>query len=285
MVKKLYKNGFKRALTFSFDDGTAQDMRLVDILNKYSLKATFNLMGGKCNNGCFRIAEGDYVTWDGSKELKNIYKGHEIASHTYTHPHLPELTTEEIDFQIGEDVKALSLAFDTPIYGFVAPFGKFDERVTETVKKYGLKYCRSTEKCYDFSLPEDFYSWKPAPHFAYYSTEEGKQMIKDFFACENEMPLFDIWGHSFELNLYNEKEDEKFSGIRDRFTYFDNLCKTLSGNDDTWYATNIEIYDYVTAMRKAKVSDTYIDNPTDTELYFNVNGTLIIAPPRSRFGF
>ncbi len=285
MVKKLYKNGFSRALTFSFDDGQPQDMRLIETLNKYSLKATFNLMGGDCKNGCFRIKNEDCVLWDGSNELLKVYKGHEIASHSYTHPHLQDLTDDEVKREIDEDVKALNLAFKTDVRGFAAPFGQYDERVIKQLKESGIVYCRSTVKNYDFSLPEDFYNWHPAPHFSYYSSDEGRQMIKDFFACQNELPLFYIWGHSYELNLFVEKTNNRFNGIKDRWTYFDNLCASLSHNDDTWYATNIEICDYITAMRNAIIGENFIDNPTDTELYFLFNGSLIIAPPRSRFGF
>ena len=36
-------NNKNKAVTFSFDDGVTQDKRLVEILNKYNLKATFNL--------------------------------------------------------------------------------------------------------------------------------------------------------------------------------------------------------------------------------------------------
>ena len=39
-------NGFygkTKAVTFSFDDGVTQDVRLIGILDRYGLKATFNL--------------------------------------------------------------------------------------------------------------------------------------------------------------------------------------------------------------------------------------------------
>ena len=32
-----------KAITFSYDDGVTQDIRLVELLNKYNLKSTFNL--------------------------------------------------------------------------------------------------------------------------------------------------------------------------------------------------------------------------------------------------
>ena len=36
-------NGKNKAITFSYDDGVTQDKRLIDIFNKYNLKATFNI--------------------------------------------------------------------------------------------------------------------------------------------------------------------------------------------------------------------------------------------------
>ncbi|MBO4732880.1 MAG: hypothetical protein J5662_00230 [Clostridia bacterium] len=33
----------RKAVTFSFDDGVSQDIRMIELLDKYGLKATFNL--------------------------------------------------------------------------------------------------------------------------------------------------------------------------------------------------------------------------------------------------
>jgi peptidoglycan/xylan/chitin deacetylase (PgdA/CDA1 family) len=40
-------NGKKKALTFSYDDGVLQDIRLIELFNKYGMKATFNLNSEK----------------------------------------------------------------------------------------------------------------------------------------------------------------------------------------------------------------------------------------------
>ena len=40
-------NGKKKAFTLSFDDGIMQDARAIEILDKYGLKATFNLNSGR----------------------------------------------------------------------------------------------------------------------------------------------------------------------------------------------------------------------------------------------
>ena len=60
-----------RAVTFSYDDGQIFDRRLVDIFNKYNLKATFHLNSGTLDT------EGIIKT----QELKSLYQGHEIACH------------------------------------------------------------------------------------------------------------------------------------------------------------------------------------------------------------
>ena len=42
-------NGKNKAVTFSYDDGTEHDIRLVEIFNRYGMKCTFNLNSGLMN--------------------------------------------------------------------------------------------------------------------------------------------------------------------------------------------------------------------------------------------
>ena len=44
-------NGKMKALTFSFDDAVTQDIRFVELLNKYGMKCTFNLHSGRFGQG------------------------------------------------------------------------------------------------------------------------------------------------------------------------------------------------------------------------------------------
>lgn len=41
-----FPEGRKKAVTLSYDDGVEQDMRLVEVMEKYGLKGTFNLNSG-----------------------------------------------------------------------------------------------------------------------------------------------------------------------------------------------------------------------------------------------
>ena len=52
----VYPGGLKRIVTFSFDDGSQNDVRLISLFDKYRLKATFHLNGknyiGKTEDEC-----------------------------------------------------------------------------------------------------------------------------------------------------------------------------------------------------------------------------------------
>lgn len=72
----------RKLLTFSFDDGNTDDIRLVEILNRYGLKATFNLCSGLPDSSQYWIYEGKKEVRNiNFCESKNLYDGHEIASH------------------------------------------------------------------------------------------------------------------------------------------------------------------------------------------------------------
>ena len=88
-------DGKMKAVTFSYDDGVLQDKRLIEILNKYGLKCTFNL-----NSGFFGKAGSlirDDVTVAHCKplarEVHDIYEGHEIVPLQFLKFMLPDPAT------------------------------------------------------------------------------------------------------------------------------------------------------------------------------------------------
>ena len=149
-------NGKNKAVTFSFDDGVTQDRRLVEIFNKYGLKATFNL-----NSELFDH-KNSYV-WNGiltphntisASEVKGLYEGHEVAAHTLTHPNLTTLDEEEIIYQVEKDRENLSALCGYEVVGMAYPCGGVnnDERVANIIRENtGIKYARTitfTQLCF-----------------------------------------------------------------------------------------------------------------------------------------
>ena len=87
-----YPGAKRRALTFSYDDGRVEDRRLVEIFNTYGMKGTFHL----------NSANFDRVNFLARDEVAALYRGHEIASHGFTHPWMERLPTESFAFEVLE---------------------------------------------------------------------------------------------------------------------------------------------------------------------------------------
>ena len=230
----MWKNKMK-ALTFSYDDGVRQDMRLIEILNKYGLKCTFNLNSELLGKENSLIRDGVEIRHDkvAAKDVRAIYSGHEVAAHTLTHPTLTKVAEPaEIVRQVEEDRIRLSELVGYEIVGFAYPGGgvNFNSQIAELIKNNtGVKYARTTVSTHNFELQSDLFEFKPT---AYHHTEFDKlfELGERFLEMKPETPqCFYIWGHSYEFDIRNEW---------DRFEEF---CKMMSGNDDIFYGTNRDI--------------------------------------------
>lgn len=285
MIIKLYKDFRKKALTFSFDDGSSEDTRLLSMLNDYNLKATFNISSKKCNNPSFVITDGNISYWENSDEFRQSFSNHEIATHSLTHFKPSEADEITCDSEVREDIANLEEIAGYRIRGCAAPFGDCSDKFLNSLKKYGIAYNRTTSSTFDFSLPEDFLLWNPTAHFSFCADPEKKSLTEQFLNSKKELACFFIWGHSFELSRLACNR-ERWHDEKHRWQVFKNeVFEKLSGKSEIWYATNIEICDYINALRKAQIEEHSIKNPTDTELFFEINGENISVKPNSEVEF
>ena len=132
----------KKYLVLSFDDGTIYDKRFIELLNKYNIPATLNLNSGLCDfvwyyNDTFPIRRLKL------EECKNMFVGHEIASHTLTHPYLTSLSHDELVYQVNQDVENLEKIFGIKVESFGVPFSYCNEREIDIIKNNTpIKYMR-----------------------------------------------------------------------------------------------------------------------------------------------
>lgn len=225
--------GKMKAVTFSYDDCTMQDVRLVELFNKYGVKATFNvnseLLG--CENELVR--HGVTIRHDKMKaeDIKGIYEGHEVAVHTLTHPYLQDIEDDnEIVRQIEEDRKNLEQLVEYDICGMAYPInGNNSDRVAGIIKnRTAIKYARTTIQTFNFDLQENLYQFNPTVHHTEY--DRLFKLAEEFINLKPDTPkLFYIWGHSFEFDIFNDW---------DKFEEFLNL---ISNRDDIFYGTNREV--------------------------------------------
>lgn len=249
-----------RAVTMSFDDGHFEDRRIVEEFDKWGIKGTFNL-------------DLRYVMEKENKipvqEYAELYKNHEVASHTLTHPHLDSMDDGGVAYEVVKSREMLEELIARPVVGFAYPYGLSERAgMVDCVKKCGVSYARTTNDTRGFSLPTDFMRWNPTCHQAYKGFGE---LVEKFFAPEDTAHpwritprLFYIWGHSYEF--------------RDNWEWFENICQAVGSKENVWYATNIEIYDYITAFKalRRSANGKYIYNPTDKDVFVWVNRKNIV---------
>ena len=190
-----------KIVSLSFDDGTIYDLRFIELLNKYNLKATFNINSGL----------DDFVWFYDERpvrrlilqKFKDIYKGHEVASHSLTHPYFSSLNKEEIIRQVNEDIKNLESTFNIKIEGFAFPFIDQTEENIETVKNN----TNSTYIRYCFLSDDVIHKDKFHIHInALYDDKNIYDKLNKFQNSNNENGLFVIAGHSYEFEMKNDWE-------------------------------------------------------------------------------
>lgn len=223
-----------KSLTFSYDDGVTQDIRLIELFDKYGMKATFNinseLLGkdGEIKGGNGAVTTHNKVLPEKAAE---IYKNHEIAVHTLTHPNLTTLDEAEIIRQVNGDRENLSKICGYDIVGMAYPCGGVnnDDRVAEIIRNNTpIKYSRTITSNYSFDPQDNLLRFNPTVY--HLETDKMFELADEFLAMQPESrKIFYIWGHSYEFDLYN---------LWDKF---EELLKKLAGRDDIFYGTNKEV--------------------------------------------
>ena len=261
-----FPGGKIKAFTMSYDDAVVQDIRLIEIMNKNGLKGTFNI-----NTELFLKEDEKFTTSNPfrrltEKEAVELYRnsGHEVALHTATHPYLEQLTKERICYEIMEDKRRLEKLFGYTIRGLAYPYGSTSDEVIDILKNLGVIYARTVQTTHSFTIP---HNWLRLSATTRNTDPELMDIAEKFVGLVDEFSrpmLFYMWGHSWEFERDNNW---------DRMEQF---AEFIGKREDIWYATNIEIFDYITAYRNLRfnVDMEFVENPTATEVFFLWHGKM-----------
>ncbi len=232
---KTFEEKFK-AITFSFDDGVTQDIRLIEILNKYGLKATFNLNSSYLGMEGELDRNGHIVRHDKNpvNKIAEIYKGHEVAAHTLTHPNLTYVKDDSaVEWQVEQDRKTLSSIVGYDVQCMAYPCGGIncDDRVEKIIRnKTGIRFARTVNSSYSFDVPENLLKYDPTVY--YIETDKLFELGEKFINLKPDKPqVFYIWGHSYEMDAEYISWEE-----------FEKFCKMISGLNDVFYGTNSQVF-------------------------------------------
>lgn len=252
-ITLVFPEGKHKVLTMSYDDGKEADRRLVTLFNQYDLKGSFHL-----NSGLFHT-EGRIP----SHEIADLFKGHEVSAHTYTHPTIERSPKEQLISEIMEDRKQLEQITGYTVRGMSYPNGSYNSLIKSMLPFLGIEYARTVNSTDSFAMPDDFLEWNPTCHHKQNLVEKAKT----FAGLHKTQYLYMmyVWGHSYEFDL------------DDNWEMIEEFCSYIGGRDDIWYATNMEIVDYMNAFRALKFSadSRFVYNPSAQSVWLNVDEEIV----------
>lgn len=220
-------NNKMKAVTFSYDDGITQDIRLIEILNRHGLRATFNLNPALQNEQKTFRKSDITVKHINLADLPKVYADHEVAGHANTHAHLEMLDCSSIRDEIEKSHDTLSQLFGRQIVGMAYPYGTYNEQVVQILREQGVQYARTCVQREDFELSSDLLRLQTTCRHA---NVHLLHLAEQFVNLKPERPqLFYLWGHSYEFDEFRNWE------------LIETFCQMIAGHDDIFYGTNAEV--------------------------------------------
>ena len=244
----------EKFFTISFDDGTEQDRRLIELMEKYGIMGTFNLSSGL-------FGQKSYIRYDGSSGKSaaeidllhpELYVNHfihekedalrvyssqnvEVASHGTHHLVQTELTEQQAEEEITRDFRELSKLFGCKIAGHAFPKGTYNSIVLDALRKNGANYARkvSRGKPADFSFDRGSLLLTPTCR---HTDEFADELLKEFIETPagNSDMAFILWGHSYELD---------YGTPLGCYEHIERLFQTVSCATDVRFVTNRGLFE------------------------------------------
>ena len=258
-----------KALTFSYDDGVAQDARLIEIMQKYGMKATFNLNAGIMGSGR-RLSAHDVLA---------LYadSGMEVAMHGYEHLRPSACINSVVMNEFYRDKLELEQLFGRVMRGGAYAYGDVTETAISVLRELGVSYFRTTDSTGRFDIPANWLRLSATCHHSQNIAALFERFVAPMpeRADRQDARLFYIWGHSYEFD-----NDSNWHIIED-------FGRRAAEHNDIWHATNAEVFDYVAAYNTLifSTAGNAVYNPSALDVYLLANGknVLVKAGESARF--
>jgi len=219
---------FKKYFTLSFDDGVEHDKRVIALMKQYGLYGTFNLNAGLLGYKP-RFANIARIPRD---EIKQVYKGFEVASHGYKHEYLRFLSKRKLEESVTRDILELSELLGYQIKGFAYPYDAYTSRIDPCLRSHDIIYTRRALGKGNFLFPSNPYKYLAT---CWFNAKNVFELIDSFVNAEpvHENLLFMMWGHSYELEYGVRRCPEP---------QLERIFSRIAGHSDIIYCTNIEAF-------------------------------------------
>ncbi len=262
-----FPRGLRKSVVLSFDDGNANDRRLIELLNRYNLRGTFHLNSGLALQGA-----DNYIP---AEDIRALYEGHEVTAHTLTHPDLTQVGADALKREVLDDRRNLEKLTGQEASGFSYPYGSYNQEVIDLLRQNGFLYARTIGQTHSFRLPNDLLQW----HGSGYQSDARYLTHRYLNESHSSLTNLMIWGHSWDMGGSYESGNNWHA--------CEEFLSSLGNHPEVWSATMSELATYIQAIGAANVvpvgpQQTRIDNNGLISLWVRTeNGAAEIKPHAS----
>ncbi|MBQ9325253.1 MAG: polysaccharide deacetylase family protein [Clostridia bacterium] len=157
-------------------------------------------------------------------ELRDVYAGFEIASHTVSHMNMARCSEEERLRQVRDDVTALSGLFGQTVTGFAYPYGAGANVSRSALQAAGIRYARlaTAPSQPSFRFPEDPLAM---PLTCWHIAKKTFPCIEQFLMMKpgDDDLFFLMFAHGYEFD-FGTKESN--------WEKLERICQTVSRQPD-----------------------------------------------------
>ena len=267
-----FPGGLEKALSFTFDDGVTEDIRLAEKMGELGLRGTFNI-----NSGWFGHVVPHCVHMTEEEIRSGLLKDHvEIACHGSLHVDPTRVDLPTFAWDAMKDRNALEKLTGRPVTGFAYPQGAYTPKAMQTLEELGFEYARAVGFPGDFRLPNNFFELTASCHLLSDACDEctdrflAFRCIDDLWWDAADGQFYNIFCHSYEMRGDEGKWQTAFRRL-----------EALAGREDVWYATNIEVVRYVKAYRSLifSLERDSVYNPSCQSVWFRcLEGVVRVGP-------
>ena len=126
------QSGVQPSATVTFDDGHVSNFEYaLPLLEQYSICAIFFVVAGFVN------CRPDCMTWEHLREMSAL--GHEIQSHTWSHPLLTHCSDAELREELVRSKETIELLVGKPVEALGVPGGRWNHRVLRAAASAGYR--------------------------------------------------------------------------------------------------------------------------------------------------
>ncbi|PPB63715.1 polysaccharide deacetylase family protein [Campylobacter hyointestinalis] len=144
-----------KSVVITFDDGYEDNFtNAFRLLKKYNMKATIFIVLNRFNADWATDKDLNQSSYELNKErmlsdeqVKTMLQSGliEIGSHTLNHANLPKISNNEKQNEIENSKKEIETKFNIKCESFAYPFGFYDEKSRDFVRKFGYKSAVTTQ--------------------------------------------------------------------------------------------------------------------------------------------